>query len=141
MGQLASIDTKKQAQIYVYKPGQIVRQKRCTSGKVHFRPDIRQTFLKTKIRTSISNLGQHMLISISRASVVSKEHLVTFCLTFFAYASKLKLQLNINLFIAKAYHFIQHARRKTTLIYKQGVKHTITKENEGSFFNDYVQVT
>ena len=82
-----------------------------------------------------------MLISISRASVISIEHLDAFSHTFFAYASKLKLQLNINLFITEAYHFIQPARRKTTLIYKQGVKHTITKEIEGSFFNDYVQVT
>ena len=80
-----------------------------------------------------------MPISISRTSLVSKQHLVAFSL--FAYASKLKLQLNINFFITKVYHFIRHARRKTTLIYKQGVKHTITKENEGSFSNDYVEVT
>ena len=39
------------------------------------------------------------------------------------------------------WHFIEHARKKTTLIYKQGVKQTLTKENEGSFFNGYVEVT
>ena len=52
----------------------------------------------------------------NRTSAVFNEHLVTFSLTLFAYASKLTLHPNINFFIIKVYHFIHHARRKTNKI-------------------------
>ena len=51
---------------------------------------------------------------------------------FFAYA------LNLNL-RSKAYHFIHHARRKTTTLTKAGRDQT--KEYKGRFFSGYVEVT
>ena len=70
-----------------------------------------------------------------------KEHLVAFSLTLFAYTSKLSLQSKINFFITNVCHFIHHARRKTTIIYKRGVQKIIAKEYKGRFFNDYVEVS
>ena len=66
--------------------------------------------------------------------MVSKEHLVPFSVTFFAYASELSLQLNINFFIT-------NGKEKNYIGIQTKSQATITKENEGRFFNDYVEVT
>ena len=43
--------------------------------------------------------------------------------------------------MTKVYHFIHHAERKTTTVYKQEVKQIVTKKYKRRFFNDYVEVT
>ena len=70
---------------------------------------------------------------------ISIQYNRAFSLTFFAYASKMNLQPNIN-FLANVYHFIHHSRTKTTTIDKRGVKQIITNEYKGRFYNDYVEV-
>lgn len=70
----------------------------------------------------------------NKVSAVFKEPLFAFSLRFYTFDSMLNLQHNINILITKFYHFLHHARRKTTTIYKLGVKKTITKEYKVRFF-------
>ena len=64
-----------------------------------------------------------------------KSTLVTFSLTFFAYASKRSLWSNVDLFIIKVYEFIHYARRKTLTIYKLGSNKSQRRNIKEEFSN------
>ena len=64
-----------------------------------------------------------------------KSTLVTFSLTFFAYASKRSLWSNVDFFIIKVYEFIHYARRKTLTIYKLGSNKSQRRNIKEEFSN------
>ena len=47
----------------------------------------------------------------------------------------------MNFFVTKVYHFIHHAKRKATTIYKRGIKKITAKYYKERSFKDYVEVT
>lgn len=53
---------------------------------------------------SLINIKPTCSLSCNRTSIIPQERLVTFPLTFLAYASRLNLQPNITFFITKVYH-------------------------------------
>lgn len=99
------------------RPDRLTSRNDVTSNNVSFRPDIRQNLFLKKFRTL-----ECVWLSKQFGAAVSRVHLMTFFLTFCAYASKVNLQPNVNFFTTIVYHFIHHARRKLQQHTKGGQK-------------------